>query len=74
MRLATYGVITLDGSVSRPEPGADFAHYQNSLASYRMTMSLQKRAAAANAEADERLKQLATSVRQTLATQSEPEQ
>ena len=74
MRLATYGVITLNGSVSRPEPGADFADYQNSLASYRMTMSLKKQAAAASAETEERLKRLANSVRQTLANQTEPEQ
>ena len=74
MRLATYGVITLSGSVSRPEPGADFADYQNSLASYRMTMSLKNRADAANEAPEKRLKRLAASVRETLDTQDKPEQ
>ena len=74
MRLATYGMIALNGSVARPEPSADFAGYQNSLASYRLTMSLKNRADAANADPEERLKRLATSVRRTLDTHDKPDQ
>ena len=73
MRLANYGVIGLNGSVSRPEPSADFADYQNSLASYRMTMNLRNRKAVTNEEAEDRLNKLAASVRRTLGPAAKTE-
>lgn len=66
MRLANFGMIGLNGSVVRPEPGADFADYQHSLTNYRTMMSLKNRSAGATDDAEQRLKELAESVRQTL--------
>lgn len=43
MRLANYGMITLDGTVMRPEPGADFAAYKDGLAQYRTMLALKHR-------------------------------
>ena len=43
MRLANFGMIALDGTVTRPEPGADFAAYKDGLAQYRMMLAIQKR-------------------------------
>ena len=74
MRLATYGMIALNGAVSRPEPSADFTDYQNALASYRMAMSLRNRVSETPDDADDRLSRLAESVRRTLDTKGKLEQ
>ena len=74
MRLANYGMIALNGAVSRPEPSADFTHYQNALASYRIAISLRNRVPEPTDDADDRLKRLAESVRRTLDTNGKQEQ
>lgn len=68
MRLANYGMIGLNGSVSRPEPSADFTDYQNSLVSYRIAMSLRNRGGETQDDPENRLRKLAESVRRTLDT------
>lgn len=74
MRLANYGMIGLNGSVSRPEPSADFADYQTSLANYRTIMNLRSRKSNPVEDPEERLKRLAQSVRQTIDKDAVPEQ
>ena len=36
-------MIALDGTVTRPEPSADFAAYKDGLAQYRMMLTLKQR-------------------------------
>jgi hypothetical protein len=43
MHLSNFGMISLDGSVSKPEPGLDFVNYQAAMANYGMTVALQSR-------------------------------
>ena len=45
MRLLDYGMIGLNGSVARPEPSANFADYQSSLANYQLKLNYRRRAA-----------------------------
>ena len=67
MRLANFGMIGLNGTVMRPEPSADFADYQNSLANYQMTMALRRRVQGGAPKSEDRLKDLAAAIRKTLA-------
>ncbi|MGI9426638.1 MAG: hypothetical protein ACR2PA_25910 [Hyphomicrobiaceae bacterium] len=43
MRILDYGMIGLNGSVVRPEPSANFADYQNSLATYQLKLHMRRR-------------------------------
>jgi hypothetical protein len=43
MHLAHYGLIGLDGTAQRPEPGADFAAYQKILTNARAMLAMKKR-------------------------------
>jgi len=43
MHLAHYGLISIDGTAQRPEPGADFAAYQKILTNARAMMAMKKR-------------------------------
>ena len=67
MRLANFGMIGLNGTVMRPEPSADFADYQNSLANYQMTLNLRRRVQGQAPESEDRLRELAAAIRKTLA-------
>ena len=67
MRLANFGMIGLNGTVMRPEPSADFADYQNSLANYQMTLNLRRRVQGGAPKSEERLRELAAAIRKTLA-------
>lgn len=67
MRLANFGMIGLNGTVMRPEPSADFADYQNSLANYKMTMNLRRRVQGGTPKSEERLRELAAAIRKTLS-------
>lgn len=44
MHLSSYGLITLKGTVAKPEPGLGFADYQVALANYGATLALRARA------------------------------
>ena len=44
MHLSSYGLITLKGTVAKPEPGLGFADYQVALANYGTTLALRERA------------------------------
>jgi hypothetical protein len=54
MHLSSFGMIALDGSVTKPEPGLDFTGYQTALAHYQTTMKLRERLNAKIAEACDR--------------------
>lgn len=43
MHLSYFGLIALDGTVNKPEPGLDFAGYQLAMAHYSATMALRSR-------------------------------
>lgn len=43
MHLAHYGLISIDGTARRPEPGADFVAYQKILTNARAMMAIKKR-------------------------------
>ena len=43
MHLSNFGMISLDGSVSKPEPGLSFVKYQAAMANYGTTVALQSR-------------------------------
>ena len=43
MHLSSYGLISLKGSVSKPEPGLGFADYQVALANYSASVALKSR-------------------------------
>jgi hypothetical protein len=43
MHLSSFGVIAIDGSVTKPEPGLDFSGYQAAMAHYQATLKLRKR-------------------------------
>lgn len=43
MFLSSYGLISLDGSVTKPEPSQDFDSYQDALQRYWTTLALKKR-------------------------------
>ncbi len=43
MHLSHFGVISIDGSVTKPEPGLDFSGYQTALAQYRAALKLKAR-------------------------------
>jgi hypothetical protein len=67
MRLANYGMIGLNGTVKRPEPGANFSDYQSGLVSYQMSLSLkQKIDSEAPLPLDQRLNNLAASIKKSL--------
>lgn len=51
MHLSSFGVIAIDGSVTKPEPGLDFTGYQAAMAHYQATMKLRQRLNARIAEA-----------------------
>ena len=76
MRLANFGMIGLNGTVMRPEPSADFADYQNSLANYQMTLDLRRRVQGNAPKSEDRLSDLAAAIRKTLAgdNPAEPQQ
>ncbi len=43
MHLSSFGVIAIDGSVTKPEPGLDFSGYQTAMAHYQATLKLRRR-------------------------------
>ena len=43
MHLSSFGLISLNGTVSKPEPGLDFSEYQVALANYSTTLALRSR-------------------------------
>ena len=43
MHLSSYGLISLKGTVAKPEPGLGFADYQVALAHYGATLALRAR-------------------------------
>lgn len=68
MHLANFGLISLDGTVRKPEPGADFTGYQNTLTSYQCTQEIAKRLGGSPPALEQRLRELADSIRTTLAS------
>ena len=67
MRLANFGLIGLNGTVMRPEPSADFADYQNSLANYQMAQNLRRKVQGKAPKSEDRLRELAAAIRETIA-------
>ncbi len=67
MRLANFGLIGLNGTVMRPEPSADFADYQNSLANYQMVQNMRRKVQGNAPKSEDRLRELAATIRETLA-------
>ena len=63
MHLSYFGLITLDGSVNKPEPGLDFASYQVAMAHYSATIALRARL---------RSKSLAPLSEETVASNQQP--
>jgi len=43
MHLSSFGLILLDGSVNKPEPGLDFANYQIAMMNYGASLALKSR-------------------------------
>lgn len=43
MHLSSFGLISLDGSVTKLEPGLDFASYQTAMANYTATIALKSK-------------------------------
>jgi hypothetical protein len=43
MHLSSFGLILLDGSVNKPEPGLGFAEYQIAMANYGASLALKSR-------------------------------
>ena len=43
MRLARFGMITIDGIALRPQPGADFTAYQTILTNSRTMLAMKKK-------------------------------
>jgi hypothetical protein len=43
MLLSSYGLISIDGSVTKLDPGLDFASYQLAMSRYGTTLALQSR-------------------------------
>lgn len=46
MHLSSFGVIAIDGSVTKPEPGLDFSGYQTAMAHYQAALKLKERLSA----------------------------
>ncbi len=43
MYLSHFGVISLDGSVTKPEPGLNFSNYQIALSQYQAALRLREK-------------------------------
>ena len=68
MHLSSFGLISLNGSVVKLEPGLDFASYQAAMAHYNATLALKAKMIERN-----RSRALARSLEQSITEPAQPE-